>query len=69
MMRPSQLADLLLSPLTSDYMPFMMGRMQAAMGYHRSCKITVVSVRTCMGSQNNLILGPSLFTNRVPKVF
>ena len=37
MMRPSQLADLLLSPLTSDYMPFMMGRMQAAMGYHRFC--------------------------------
>ena len=37
MMRPSQLADLLLSPLTTDYMPFMMGRMQAAMGYHRFC--------------------------------
>ena len=39
MMRPSQLADLLLSPLTSDYMPFMMGRMQAAMGYHRFCTV------------------------------
>ena len=36
MMGPSQLADLLLSPLTTDYMPFMMGRMQAAMGYHRN---------------------------------
>ena len=42
MMRPSQLADLLLSPLTSDYMPFMMGRMQAAMGYHRFCTAAIL---------------------------
>jgi hypothetical protein len=36
MMSPSQLADLLLSPLTTDYMMMMMGRMQTAMAYHRS---------------------------------
>ena len=35
MMSPSQLADLLLSPLTTDYMLFMMARMQSAMAYHR----------------------------------
>ena len=47
MMGPSQLADLLLSPLTTDYMPFMMGRMQAAMGYHRFClKLWLLLIQT-----------------------
>ena len=35
MMRPYQLPEQLLSPLTKDYMHFTMGRMQAIMAYHR----------------------------------
>ncbi len=34
-MTPSQLADLLLSPLTKRHMVFMMERMSGAMAYHR----------------------------------
>ena len=35
MMTPSQLADLLLSPLTKRHMVFMIERMSGAMAYHR----------------------------------
>jgi len=60
MMRPSQLADLLLSPLTSDYMPFMMGRMQAAMGYHRN---TPESLAKLLKYKNgDRLLTPRLYT-------
>ena len=69
MMRPSQLADLLLSPLTSDYMPFMMGRMQAAMGYHRfftqvylhtsQTKVILIKLLSSLMQKYSRVLGKS----------
>ena len=35
MVRPSQLLELLISPLTTDYLHFTIGRIQAVMAYHR----------------------------------
>jgi hypothetical protein len=42
MMTPSQLADLLLSPLTKRHMVFMMERMSGAMAYHRYNKLSAI---------------------------
>jgi len=60
MMSPSQLADLLLSPLTTDYMLFMMARMQAAMAYHRN---TPDAVKNILKYKNgDRLLTPRLYT-------
>ena len=60
MMSPSQLADLLLSPLTTDYMLFMMGRMQSAMAYHRN---TPEAVKNILKYKNgDRLLTPRLYT-------
>jgi len=60
MMSPSQLADLLLSPLTSAYMPLMVGRMQAAMGYHKGVAGAVAKItRYPYGDK---LLTPRLYT-------
>jgi len=60
MMSPSQLADLLLSPITSQHMCLMVGRMQAAMAYHRDVQGAVSSlVRYCHGDK---LVTPRLYT-------
>jgi len=60
MMSPSQLADLLLSPLTTDYMLLMMGRMQAAMGYHRDTKGAIQNLLKYKNGDR--LLTPRLYT-------
>lgn len=44
MMSPSDLADLLLWPLTKTYMEFMIDRMSMAMAYHRNMPDAVTEI-------------------------
>jgi len=60
MMSPSQLADLLLSPLISCHMEAMVARMAAAMAYHRD---TRTSIANLLGYRNgDRLLTPRLYT-------
>ena len=60
MMSPSQLADLLLSPLTTHHMETMMQRMAAAMAYHRN---TTDAVANLLKYRNgDRLLTPRLYT-------
>jgi len=60
MMSPSQLADLLLSPLTTTYMQLLVGRMQAAMAYHRDVQGAVQ--RLIRYRHGDRLLTPRLYT-------
>jgi len=60
MMSPSQLADLLLSPLTTDHMETMMQRMAAAMAYHRNTKDAVPNLLKYRNGDR--LLTPRLYT-------
>ena len=60
MMTPSQVADLLLSPLTKHHMAFMVERMSGAMAYHRN---KASAVNTILKWKNgDRMLTPRLYT-------
>ena len=60
MMSPSQLADLLLSPLITLHMETMMQRMAAAMAYHRNTKDAVTNLLKYRNGDR--LLTPRLYT-------
>jgi len=60
MMSPSQLADLLLSPLTKRYMVFMLDRMSGAMAYHRNQKDAIKNI--LKWKNGDRLLTPRLYT-------
>jgi len=60
MMSPSQLADLLLSPLINLHMEVMMQRMAAAMAYHRNTKDAVTNILKYKNGDR--LLTPRLYT-------
>lgn len=60
MMTPSQLADLLLSPLTKRHMVFMMERMSGAMAYHRNQPNAIADI--LQWTNGDRLLTPRLYT-------
>lgn len=62
MMSPAQLADLLLSPITSNFMPFMMDRMATAMAYHHELPGAIQCILDKYSNSHRL-LTPRLYTD------
>ena len=60
MMTPSQVADLLLSPLTKQHMGFMVERMSGAMAYHRNRESAVATI--LKWKNGDRMLTPRLYT-------
>jgi len=60
MMTPSQLADLLLSPLTKQHVVFMLDRMSGAMAYHRNKPDAINNILSWKNGDR--ILTPRLYT-------
>jgi len=60
MLTPSQLADLLLSPLTKQHMVFMLERMSLAMAYHRNRSNAIEDILKL--NNGDRLLTPRLYT-------